>query len=503
MLRAEEVFGGEAGALANQTHVLAEGEKQPPPGAQPTCSSPRRCATSWGDYVWWDRTASKPASADPRPGRRALAGRRSAARRLGRGDVAGRQEGALPPGVRSRSASTLTHFDPKTRRGDDLGAGRRGRASGAGNRQGAGNDSVCHRHGAEPVFQQRQQGPRRIFLLAALTGNIGKLAGNVGSYAGNYRVALFNGVPQYINENPFDLELDPAKPARPKQYWRAESAHYYNHEDHPLRMGNNHAHRQDATCRRRPSRCGSPTPTRSSATSSGTTTRSSTCCPKIEMIAVQRVVVVDFVRVGGRGLRAWTRWAELKHPDMTRLGHQPVPARSSRARRCRRIFETRGDIECLALVGNKLAQRPATRASPTCGSSSTKGRTDVYLQRILDHSSRPRATTSLDLEEKAKKGVPALMMTRTNPKAVGYEQVYDSRPWYTKTGRLEFYREEDEFIEAGENLPVHREPVDSTFYEPNVIVAPTTMRSSRQGPGELRRQARTISPAKCARGATS
>jgi nitrate reductase alpha subunit len=76
------------------------------------------------------------------------------------------------------------------------------------------------------------------------------------------------------------------------------------------------------------------------------------------------------------------------------------------------------------------------------------------------------------LEEKAKKGIPALMMTRTNPKAVGYEQVYDSRPWYTKTGRLEFYREEDEFIDAGENLPVHREPVDSTFYEPNVIIAP-------------------------------
>jgi len=64
------------------------------------------------------------------------------------------------------------------------------------------------------------------------------------------------------------------------------------------------------------------------------------------------------------------------------------------------------------------------------------------------------------------------MMGRTTPKAVGYEQVTDSRPWYTKSGRLEFYRDEDEFIEAGENLPVHREPVDSTFYEPNVIVAP-------------------------------
>jgi nitrate reductase alpha subunit len=55
---------------------------------------------------------------------------------------------------------------------------------------------------------------------------------------------------------------------------------------------------------------------------------------------------------------------------------------------------------------------------------------------------------------------------------VGYEQVADSKPWYTKSGRLEFYREEPEFIEAGENLPVHREPIDSTFYEPNIIIAP-------------------------------
>ena len=68
--------------------------------------------------------------------------------------------------------------------------------------------------------------------------------------------------------------------------------------------------------------------------------------------------------------------------------------------------------------------------------------------------------------------LPALMNSRTSPKSLGYDQVTDSIPWYTKSGRLEFYREENEFIEAGENLPVHREPVDSTFYEPNVIVGP-------------------------------
>jgi nitrate reductase alpha subunit len=47
---------------------------------------------------------------------------------------------------------------------------------------------------------------------------------------------------------------------------------------------------------------------------------------------------------------------------------------------------------------------------------------------------------------------------------------------------LEFYREEDEFIDAGENLPVHREPIDSTFYEPNVIVAPSHPFIKAKGP---------------------
>jgi anaerobic selenocysteine-containing dehydrogenase len=85
---------------------------------------------------------------------------------------------------------------------------------------------------------------RTQFLLAALTGNIGKLAGNIGSYAGNYRVAMFNGVPQYIFENPFDIELDPAKPARPKAYWRAESAHTTIMKITP-QDGQDHDHRQN------------------------------------------------------------------------------------------------------------------------------------------------------------------------------------------------------------------------------------------------------------------
>jgi nitrate reductase alpha subunit len=63
------------------------------------------------------------------------------------------------------------------------------------------------------------------------------------------------------------------------------------------------------------------------------------------------------------------------------------------------------------------------------------------------------------------------MLMRTTPKIVGWEQTNESKPWYTKSGRLEFYRDEDEFIEYGENLPLHREPVDGTVYEPGVLMA--------------------------------
>jgi nitrate reductase alpha subunit len=78
---------------------------------------------------------------------------------------------------------------------------------------------------------------RAVFFLASLTRNVGFVGGNVGSYAGNYRAAYFNGLPQWIFEDPFDVELDETKPARPKPRFKYESVHYWNHGDKPLRMG--------------------------------------------------------------------------------------------------------------------------------------------------------------------------------------------------------------------------------------------------------------------------
>ncbi len=465
-LRAQDVFGEPPRPLQN-TRVLGKDEKEPPPIQQDRTVVTEAMRTAWGDFVWWDRKGQA-----PRVLTRDEVGRNSNVQDpLLEGSV----EVRLADGrsVRCRPVFDLireyvAHFDPRTTEEITWAPA-------------ASIESLARHIAKEPgttlfavgmgpnQFFNNDNKDRDIFLVAALTGNVGKIGGNVGSYAGNYRVALFNGAPQYINENPFDIELDPDKPARVRQYWRPESAHYYNHEDHPLRVGH----------KLLTGKTHIPTPTKSLWFANANSILGNVkwhfntvvnVLPRIELIAVQEwwwsasCEWADIVF----GVDAWF---ELKHPDMTASVTNPFLVVFPRTP-IKRAFETIGDIELYALVASKLAELTADERFHDYFKFVREGRTDVYLQRVLDHSTNTKGYRFLELEAKARQGVPALMNSRTTPKAVGFDQVTDSMPWYTKSGRLEFYREEPEFIAAGENLPVHREPVDSTFYEPNVIIAP-------------------------------
>ncbi len=465
-LRAQEVFGG-APAELKQARLLKTGEREPPAAAHRETIVPENLRNQWGDFVWWDRV-----SQSPRPLTRDMVGRNSA---VGEALLEGAVEVTLANGrrVRCRPVFDLireyaAHFDPKTVEQITWAPAEAVESLARALARAPGTTLFAVGMGPNQFFNNDNK-DRAIFLLAALTGNVGKVGGNVGSYAGNYRVALFNGAPQYINENPFDIELDPARPARPRQYWRAESAHYYNHEDHPLRVGN----------RLLTGRTHLPAPTKALWFANANSILGNVkwhyntvvnVLPRIELIAVQDwwwTASCEWADV----VFGVDCWAELKHPDMTASVTNPFLQVFPRTP-LRRIFQTLGDIEVLALVAEKLAELTGDRRFADYWKFVREGRTEVYLQRILDASSNTRGYRFSELEARARQGVPALLMSRTTPKVVGYEQVADSRPWYTKTGRLEFYREEDEFLEAGENLPVHREPVDSTFFEPNVIVAP-------------------------------
>jgi nitrate reductase alpha subunit len=464
-LRAQEVFGDSPAALKT-TRVLAGGEREPAPAAHTRQIVPAAMRQEWGDYVWWDRAASAP----KRLTRDMVGANNTVTDPLLEGAV----EVTLAGGkkVRCRPVFDLVqeyaaHFTPKTTEEITWAPAAAVEALARSIASRPGTTLFAIGMGPNQFFNNDNK-DRDLFLLAALTGNVGKIGGNIGSYAGNYRVALFNGAPQYINENPFDIELDPARPARPRQYWRAESAHYYNHEDHPLRVG-----RKLLT-----GATHMPCPTKSLWFANANSILGNVkwhyntvvnVLPRIEMIAVNEwwwstsCEWADIVF----GVDAW---AEMKHPDMTASVTNPFLVVFPKTP-LKRTFNTIGDIEVLALVGSKLARLTGDNRFNDYWKFVREGRTGVYLQRILDASSNTRGFRFSDLEKKAEAGIPALLQSRTSPKVVGYEQVVDSTPWYTKSGRLEFYREENEFIEAGENLPVHREPVDSTFYEPNVIIS--------------------------------
>ena len=459
LLRAEEVFGSQPIALKNQTKTLAKGSPIPPPGLQTDMLIPEELRQAWGDFVWWNQKTAKPeAIARDQVGKFS-----NVSDPLLEGSV----DVTLKDGKKIQCRPIfdvileyVKHFDPKTTEEITWAPAEAIEGLAREIAQIPGTTLFAIGMGPNQFFNNDNK-DRTQFLLAALTGNIGKLTGNIGSYAGNYRVAMFNGVPQYINENPFDLELDGAKPARPKQFWRPESAHYYNHEDDVLKMGKTTITGKTHL----------PTPTKSLWFANANSILGNVkwhyntvvnVLPKMEMIAVQEwwwSTSCEWADV----VFAVDAWSELKHPDMCASVTNPFLTVFPRSPQ-ERPFETRGDIEWLALVGKQLAKRTGDRRFADTWKFVDEGKVEVYLQRILDHSSMTKGYQITDLEEKEKKGIPALMMSRTNPKTVGYEQVYDSRPWYTKTGRLEFYREENELKDSGENLPGHREPNYYTFY---------------------------------------
>jgi len=322
---------------------------------------------------------------------------------------------------------------------------------------------------------------RAVFLVAALTRNIGFPGGNVGSYAGNYRIALFSGIPQFGMEDPFNVQLDPEKPVSIKKYLHYESLHYVNYGDRPLRLGNKLFTGPGHI----------PTPTKAQWQNNCNSALGNikwhydfvnNTLPNVEFVCF-----TDWWWTGSCEYSdivfACDSWAEFKQPDMTASCTNPFLQLYPRTP-IKRVFNTKPDIEILAGVAEALGRHVNDPRFKQNWQFVFDDKVEVYLQRILDGSPATKGYSFSDLEAKAKDGVPALMNNRTYPRHSSYEQVRENKPWHTKSGRLEFYRFEPEFIEHGENLVVYREPVDSTHYEPNVIVAKPHPAIRPHGPAE-------------------
>jgi nitrate reductase alpha subunit len=309
---------------------------------------------------------------------------------------------------------------------------------------------------------------RAILLVAALTRNLGFPGGNVGSYAGNYRAALFGGIPSYAAEDPFHLQLEPTGKAKKHKYSTYESLHYFNYGDRPLRQGNTlftgESHR--------------PAPTKAMWLNNSNSVIGNVkwhydvvnnTLPRIEFIAFADwwwTASCEYADV----VFAADSWAEFKQPDMTGSCTNPFVQMFPKTP-LKRIFDTKADIEIIAGVAKALGRIYGDDRFADAWKFVDDDRVDVYLQRIIDDSDSLAGYSVSDLLALAETGVPALVNTRTYPRHSSFEQQRGEEAWHTKSGRLEFYRFEPEFLDSGENLVVYREPVDSTKHEPNVIVA--------------------------------
>ena len=470
LLKAEDAIPGYASPAARRdTRVLQKGEA-PPPGIK---SEGRQVLSdelleSWGSSVVWDRKAGKPAAVT-----RDDVGKFFVEKGIDPELDAEKEILISGETVKVRSVYSVIRqllddsYDPDTV-SKITWAPKEAIISLA--RQIAQNrNATLIATGMGPnQFFNADQKDRAIFLVCALTRNIGTHSGNIGSYAGNYRVNLYDGVGQYMAENPFEIEVDPAKPSKVKQWFKFESAHYYGHGDHPLRIGN----------KLFTGKTHIPTPTKSLMFANSNSILGNmkghyevvvNILPNIEMLTCAEwwwtasCENVDIVF-------AAHSWAERGHIDTTASSTNPFLQVFPRSP-VKPLFETKDDIEIQAGIGKAIGRLINEPRFTDYWKFVHEDSVDTYLQRIMDASSMTKGYNVKELEQKAKEGVPALIMSRTYPKVVGWEQANESKQWYNRTGRLEFYRDEDEFIEYGENLPLHREPVDGTQYEPNVIVA--------------------------------
>lgn len=475
LLRPSDVFPGYTLAtLTNYISLFGPTDPLPPAPQQGTQQVPAALRQEWGDFVVWDQMAGGPA-----PLTRDQIGTNFDATGL---DVAleGEFDVTLADGVTVVKARPvfdllkqyiMENFDPAT--ASEICWAPTAAIESLAATLAANRGKVLFTVGMGPNhYWNADLKDRAIFLLAALTGNEGHFGGEVGSYAGNYRAEIFSGLPQWLIEDPFNIQLDPTRPATLKAYWKGESAHFYNYGDRPLRVGNKLF--TGATHM--------PTPTKTAwwantnsilGNAKGAHDVIVNTLPKIEAIVVNEwfwTATCEYADV----VFGVPSWIERKVPDVYASCTNPfiqaiVPTPIALP------FDLRDDLEntvgvALAL-GNEFGDPALSARISDYWRFFLDGEHEKYLQRVIDHSNTTKGYTFAALLDSCRNGIPFLQMSRTSPRIVGWEQANESKPWYNKTGRLETYRDEDEFIEYGENLPVWRETVDSTYYEPAVIVS--------------------------------
>jgi nitrate reductase / nitrite oxidoreductase, alpha subunit len=323
---------------------------------------------------------------------------------------------------------------------------------------------------------------RALFLPVILTGNIGKPGAGCYTWAGNYKAALFQGSPTvgpgfkgWVAEDPFNPNLDPDAPGkdiRPRGYTKDEEPAYWNHSERPLIVETPKFGRRVFT-----GQTHMPTPTKVQFFSNVNLLNNAkhhyemikNVNPNIELIICVEIEMTSSVEYADFALAA-NSWAEFETYEITASCSNPflqiwkggIPP----------LYDTRDDARILAEIASTLGSQLQDERFDANWKFILENRPEIYIQRLIDSSLTTSGYRFQDIIE-GKFGEPgaALMLFRTYPRIPFWEQVHESIPFYTDTGRLNAYCDIPEAIEYGENLISHRESPEATPYLPNVIVS--------------------------------
>jgi len=323
---------------------------------------------------------------------------------------------------------------------------------------------------------------RATYLPLMLTGNIGKPGAGSHTWAGNYKAALFQGAPwagpgfkAWIGEDPFHPLLDPqadGSKVKVHGYTYDEEPAYWNYGDKPLIVHTPKYGKKVFT-----GKTHMPTPTKLMYFTNVNLINNAKWVyemlknvdPKIELIISQDIEMTSSCEYADVILPA-NSWMEFETYEVTASCSNPFLQIWKGG--VKPIFDTKDDVVILAELAKKLGELLGDQRFADYWRFALEKKTEVYIQRLLDVCTTTKGYKVGDILA-GKYGEPgaALMLFRTYPRVPFWEQIHDSVPFFTPTGRLQAYNDEPEVIEYGENFIVHREGPEATPYLPNVIVS--------------------------------
>lgn len=330
---------------------------------------------------------------------------------------------------------------------------------------------------------------RATYLPLILTGNIGKPGAGGYTWAGNYKSGIFQGSHEvgpgfkgWVGEDPFHPALDPKAPAKSlplRVCTQGEEPAYWNYGDKPLVVDTPKAGRKCFTGKGH-----MPTPTRFLWFTNVNLINNAKWAyemiknvdPMIECIVSTEIELTGSVEYCDIALAA-SSWMETQQPEIT--GSCSNPFLQIWKGGIAPVYDTRDDIRIIAEVSKRLGEeivaeggdRKYAQMAADYWKFALEGKSEVYIDRLMEGSMPMHGFTYADVMA-GKYGEPgmALLTYRTYPRIPFYEQVHESQPFYTPTGRLQAYNDEPEVLEYGENFIVHREGPEASEYLPNVIV---------------------------------